>query len=50
MIVEGELEDQLGVRAACNWAKQVVEIEGEVDHKMIVKVIEEQGYKVVGEA
>lgn len=49
MVIEGELEDQLGVRAACNWAKQVVEIEGEADHEMIVKVIEGQGYKVVGE-
>lgn len=50
MVIEGELEDQLGVRAACNWAKQVVEIEGEADHEMIVKIIEGQGYKVVGEA
>lgn len=50
MVIEGELEDQLGVRAACNWANQVVEIEGEADHEMIVKIIEGQGYKVVGEA
>ncbi|MBI2008401.1 cation transporter [Candidatus Amesbacteria bacterium] len=50
MVIEGELEDQLGVRAVCNWAKQMVEIEGEADHEMIVKVIEGQGYKVVGKA
>ena len=50
MVIEGELEDQLGVRAACNYARQVVEIEGEADHEAIVRIIEAQGYKVVGEA
>ena len=50
MVIEGELEDNLGVRVACNWAKQVVEIEGESDHEAIVRIIEGQGYRVIGEA
>ena len=46
MVIEGELEDQLGVEAACNWARQVVEIDGEAEHEAIVRIIEGQGYKV----
>ncbi|HJZ05956.1 hypothetical protein A2634_01385 [Candidatus Amesbacteria bacterium RIFCSPHIGHO2_01_FULL_48_32] len=49
MVIEGELEDQLGVRAACDWIKQIVEVEGEVDDKKIRQIIEAQGYRVVGE-
>lgn len=50
MVIEGELEDQLGVKAACSWAKQVVEVEGEVEMFQIKQVVEAQGYRVVGEA
>ena len=47
MVIEGELEDQLGVRAVCNYAKQIVEVEGDADEKKIRLVIEQQGYKVM---
>lgn len=50
MVVEGELEDQLGVKAACNYAKQLVEVEydtAKITDKKITEVIEKQGYKVV---
>ena len=49
MVIEGELEDNLGVRAACDWIKQIVEVEGEVDEGKIRQIIEAQGYRVVGE-
>lgn len=49
MVIEGELEDQLGVKAECSYARQVVEIEGGADHEAIVRIIEGQGYRVVGE-
>lgn len=50
MVVEGELEDQLGVKAACNYAKQMVEVEydpAKITDKKITEMIEKQGYKVV---
>jgi len=49
MVIEGELEDQLGVRAACDWIKQIVEVEGEIDDVKVRQIIEAQGYRVVGE-
>ena len=51
MLIEGELEDQLGVKAACNYARQVLEVEfdpGRVTDEHIVEVVEKQGYKVMG--
>lgn len=50
MIIEGELEDQLGVKCRCSYAKQTAEVEFDekkVTEETIAKVIEEQGYKVV---
>jgi copper chaperone CopZ len=50
MVIEGELEDQLGVKAACNYARQMVEVEydpARVGIEQIRGVIEEQGYQVV---
>ena len=50
MVIEGELEDTLGVRAKCSYAKQTVEVEcdgDKVPDKKIVEVIESQGYKVI---
>ncbi len=48
--IEGALEDELGVRANANYAKQLVEVEWEetkVKEDQLVEVIETQGYKVV---
>lgn len=50
MVIEGELEDQLGVKAACNYAKQTAEVEFDeksVSEKQIIKVIRDRGYEVV---
>jgi len=51
MLIENELEDQLGVRAVCSYHTQKVEVEFDpkkVAASRIVKVIESQGYKVLG--
>lgn len=49
LVIEGELED-IGVKARANYAKQIVEVEynsQEIEHDLIVKTIEKQGYKVI---
>lgn len=53
LVVEGELEDQLGVVASANYQKQAVEVEfdpNKISEGKIVAVIEDTGYKVVGKA
>ena len=52
MLIEGELEDEVGVKAMCNWIKQLVEVEFDpraINERKIKEIIEEQGYRVVGE-
>lgn len=51
LIIEGELEDQLGVDASCSYQSQTVEVtfdSNKVSDEKIVSTIESQGYKVVG--
>lgn len=49
ILIEGDLEDK-GVKAACSFAKQVVEVEfdpGEINEEEIKKTIKGTGYQVV---
>lgn len=49
MLIEGELED-IGVKAACHWAKQVVDVEYDserVSQEQIKRAIAQAGYTVV---
>jgi copper chaperone CopZ len=51
IVIEGELEDQLGVKAECSYHSQVVQVEFDptkVTHDQIISIIEAQGYKVIG--
>ncbi len=49
MLIEGELED-IGVQAACSWAKQVVHVEyeeGSLEDRDIKDAVVRAGYSVV---
>jgi len=51
MVIEGELEDQLGVQACCSYQSQTVEVTfdaSKVSDTKIISIIESQGYKVIG--
>lgn len=50
MLIENELEDQLGVKAICSYHTQKVEVEFDpkkITDSHIIKIIESQGYKVL---
>ncbi len=50
MLIEGELEDR-GARAACNYAKELVEVEfdpAKLTEEDIKKAVEAAGYTLLG--
>jgi len=51
LVIEGELEDQLGISASCSYHSQTVSVtfdSSKVSDDQIVTIIESQGYKVIG--
>lgn len=47
MLIEGELEDR-GIVGRCNFAKGIVEVDGEPQESQVKASVEAAGYTLVG--
>jgi len=47
-MLELDMEDA-GIPAKCSYAKETLEVEGEVDKKKVVEIVKKSGYSIMSE-
>lgn len=45
LLVEMDLEEK-GIKCKCSYAKEILEVEGEYDLKILKETVEKSGYKI----